>query len=365
MTLHDYWLMCPRGQLIKKDWSVFLDHRSRVSRCEESDSVHCSRCMCPPFGSIMRSKLNRMMSHPHSLVQALSALTSPIVTGKRERVRNMFGPVKATLQGVTYLSEEDMKKREHAVKKLIDDVSLFISPSEFLRDMFVNWGMPEDKIIHIENGTRVVPFNNYSGKGKLTERKDSIEVLKNITVGGKPITFGFVGSIRSHKGVHVILKAAEILYRQNVGNEFRVVIHGKIDENPSYSQYLKKKARGRDITFSGPFPESRKPEIYREMDVLVVPSLWFENSPVTIHEAFAAGVPVIASRSGGMKELVEHGMNGLLYPMGDAEGLAESMKKIIRAKGILEKFRSSIPPVKSMEEHCREILDIYGRILKK
>jgi glycosyltransferase involved in cell wall biosynthesis len=67
-------------------------------------------------------------------------------------------------------------------------------------------------------------------------------------------------------------------------------------------------------------------EGYREATFLVVPSRWFEGCPLVILEAMAAGIPVIASNIGGLPELVEHGVTGLLFEPGNAEELAEAMR---------------------------------------
>ena len=70
----------------------------------------------------------------------------------------------------------------------------------------------------------------------------------------------------------------------------------------------------------GAFDHEHAADVYAQIDVLVVPSLWLENSPLVIHEAFMAGIPVVGARIGGIADLVEDGRSGLLYdPTSPAE----------------------------------------------
>ncbi len=70
--------------------------------------------------------------------------------------------------------------------------------------------------------------------------------------------------------------------------------------------------------------------LYEQMDVRVVPSVWPENSPVTITEAMASGIPVISSDIGGISELVEHGVTGLLAPPRDPRALADLIERLLK-----------------------------------
>ena len=93
-----------------------------------------------------------------------------------------------------------------------------------------------------------------------------------------------------------------------------------------------------------------------------MPSLWYENSPLVIQEAFAAKVPVIASDLGALAEKVRHGLDGLLFPPGDAASLREVLRRLIEEPAILKCLRANIRPVKSMAEHAKEIEALYERL---
>jgi glycosyltransferase involved in cell wall biosynthesis len=102
-----------------------------------------------------------------------------------------------------------------------------------------------------------------------------------------------------------------------------------------------------------------------EIDVLVVPSIWHENSPLTIHEAFLAKTPVIASNIGGMAELIQDEVNGLLFKVGDVADLREKITMIVQHPDLISKLSANIGPVKTIEENAVEIEQIYGDLIAR
>ena len=100
-----------------------------------------------------------------------------------------------------------------------------------------------------------------------------------------------------------------------------------------------------------------------DLDVLVVPSTWYENAPGVIFEAFAAGMPVIATDLGGMSEFVKPGENGLLFALGDAQDLAGQLRTLIDDRDLLGRLRAGIEPVKTVGEYADELIDLYNSLL--
>ena len=125
----------------------------------------------------------------------------------------------------------------------------------------------------------------------------------------RPLRIGYVGTLVWHKGVHVLIDAVRGLpsgrLRAEDLRQSRVF--------PDYYRDLRARAAGLPVRFMGAFDRERVADVYAQIDVLVVPSLWLENSPLVIHEAFMAGVPVVGARIGGIADLVEDGRTGLLY----------------------------------------------------
>lgn len=104
-------------------------------------------------------------------------------------------------------------------------------------------------------------------------------------------------------------------------------------------------------------------DIMAEIDVLVVPSIWNENSPLTIHETFLSKTPIIATDIGGMAELVQDGINGLLFKTGSTRDLREKIERIIRHPDLIGGLSKNIRPVKTIEENAGEIERLYRELI--
>jgi glycosyltransferase involved in cell wall biosynthesis len=142
---------------------------------------------------------------------------------------------------------------------------------------------------------------------------------------GRPhLDVGYVGSISRHKGVHVLLEAMRRLDTRDV----RLHIHGSRASQPGYSEALVDGIDDPRVTFHGAFAPAELGRVLAGLDVLVVPSLWYENTPFSVLEALHAGVPVVASDLGGIAEIVVPGQSGMLFPAGDAAALAAVLARI-------------------------------------
>lgn len=138
------------------------------------------------------------------------------------------------------------------------------------------------------------------------------------------------------------------------------VPYGGFEDYPDLLQGL---ARNKQIRFMGGYRHGNIVDILAEIDVLVVPSIWYENSPLTIHEAFLAKTPVITSGIGGMAELVQDGVNGLLFRTGSVRDLRSKMETIIRQPDLIGRLSKDIGSVKTVEENAVEIEKIYHNVI--
>ena len=110
-------------------------------------------------------------------------------------------------------------------------------------------------------------------------------------------------------------------------------IYGDPEQFPDYGRAVEKLAKeganADKIQFLGTFPNAQLGEILSNIDILAVPSRWYENTPLVIQSAFATCTPVLATDLGGMSELVKHDRNGLVFRLNDARSLAEQLLRII------------------------------------
>jgi len=105
--------------------------------------------------------------------------------------------------------------------------------------------------------------------------------------------------------------------------------------------------------------------VYGGMDALVVPSLWLENSPLVIHEAFQCGVPVVGARLGGIAGLVEHERSGLLYEAYSPDALAAALLRLLAEPGLLSRLAAAVPAVKTIAEDARQWIARYRLAMER
>jgi glycosyltransferase involved in cell wall biosynthesis len=166
---------------------------------------------------------------------------------------------------------------------------------------------------------------------------------------------GYVGGIYPSKGVHVLVQAFAELEEEPV----ELHVHGHLDWFPEYVGALRRAAGESRVCFHGPFEPARLEEILSGLDLLVVPSVWYENMPITIHEAYRHGIPVIASDFGGMAEAVEHGRTGLTFPRGDARALAGAIRSLARDPGLYDRLARARPRVPTLTEVVDRLEALY------
>jgi glycosyltransferase involved in cell wall biosynthesis len=142
----------------------------------------------------------------------------------------------------------------------------------------------------------------------------------------------------------------------------KVSYHGNQKTDPQYFRALREMAPKEESHFAGPFPGGRAGEVLDKLDLVVVPSIWFENAPVVISEAFRAGVPVIASRMGGMQEMVTDGKDGRLFEPGDADDLARVLTDLAEDRLSLRRLSEGVTAPRSVADDARGLLELYSSV---
>ncbi|HKZ27199.1 MAG TPA: glycosyltransferase [Rubrobacteraceae bacterium] len=174
---------------------------------------------------------------------------------------------------------------------------------------------------------------------------------------------GFIGTLAPHKGCDILIRAFKSLPR---GLGATLTIYGNLERFESFVGKLRELAKGDErINFAGPFQREKVGRVLTELDTLVVPSRWYENQPGVILEAFAAGMPVVATDLGGISEFVKHEENGLLFERENVEDLARQLRRLGEEPGLLEKLRDGIGPVKTVKENVDELEELYGTLLAR
>jgi glycosyltransferase involved in cell wall biosynthesis len=218
----------------------------------------------------------------------------------------------------------------------LSDADVVLAPTEFAKQRAVEWGLPAEKI-------RVVPLGAVPGP---TRARPAASRRR----------FGYVGTLAPHKGVHVLLEAVKGL----PGHDWTLDIGGNPAVDPGYTARLRALAAGDPrVRFRGVIPTTEQERLWESLDLLVLPSLWWENSPLTVLEALAAGVPVVASRTGGVPELVPEAA-GLLVAPGDVGELRAALVGVLDGRLLASALEPL--PLKTCRQGAAELVELYSEL---
>lgn len=310
-TLHDYWLMCPRGQFMQ----MFPENSDELwAACDGQENRKCAeRCYSRYFGGA-----------PEELGEDIDYWTRWV------------------------------ERRMQHVQEMCDLIDIFIAPSRYLRDRYRDaFGLPDNKLVYLDYG-----FDRRRSAGRSRGRGDAF-------------TFGYIGTHIPAKGIHDLVRAFGL-----VKGDARLRIWGRPRGQDTAALQAMASGLSRDLAAQVEWmSEYRNQDITRDVfdkvDAIVVPSVWVENSPLVIHEAQQARVPVITANAGGMSEYVHHGVNGLLFEHRSPEALAREMQRFVDdpalairlgERGYLFSETGDIP---SIDAHVAEIESIYERALER
>ncbi len=174
---------------------------------------------------------------------------------------------------------------------------------------------------------------------------------------GDILTIGFIGTLAPHKGCHVLIEA----FKRLPPGKAHLKIYGNPADFPDYYAGLQQRAEGRaDIAFLGTFPNAEIGKVIAGVHVLVVPSLWYENTPLVVYSSLAAKRPVIASDFPGLSETITHDANGLIFAPGDFTALAAQLKRLLDEPALLGTLSGNCRPPKSTVTYVDELLELYA-----
>jgi glycosyltransferase involved in cell wall biosynthesis len=320
-TLNDYWLICHRGQL--------LDREGR--RCEAPAPGGCARCVGGPSAAPRRGLGPGATRAVRSIAPRLRAVAAAVL-GRR-------GGIGEDLEDPAVAARVLAVRTRH-MQTVTGRVTHFLAPSRTLHERFLRFGIEAARMTLQEQG---IDQRGFQGLERTR---------------GDRLRLGFLGSLMVSKAPHLLLEAAAGLPPGSAS----VHLYGAYTPyhgDDAYRARLEPLLGRPGVHHAGPIPHDQVPRALASLDVLVVPSVWIENAPFVIREAFAAGVPVVASNLGGMAELVRHGDSGLLFAPGDALDLRRALRRLLDEPGLLPRLRRGIPPVRTIEADAAWTRDLY------
>lgn len=246
----------------------------------------------------------------------------------------------------TATSSGDFLLREYFLKSYFEIIDHFISPSRFLKQRYVDWGIAAEKITVIENGQEPV----------------STVISRDLTDKEYKIRFGYFGQLNPYKGIDVLLNAFKLLPK-SVKKQVRLDIFGANLEiqTPEFIAKIKQLLTENKavVTSHGSYESNELPSLLNQVDCVIVPSIWWENSPMVIQEAFMYKRPVVCSNIGGMEEKVEDGVTGVHFLARKPESLKEKIIALCNDRNLLMQMAQNIKSPLSIQECAKEHLELY------
>ena len=267
------------------------------------------------------------------------------------------------------ISPQALFLRKRYIQSHFDLVDLFLAPSRFLLERYVDWGIPRDRIRFEEYGRLDPP--------PLVELDED-----------RPRTnLGYFGQFTTFKGADVVLRAMKILLQEDQEQRGRRYIRRRNLNDPSAKgnihlwmhganldlqpeTYQKEfaallEATRENVTMIGRYEHKDLARVIAPIDWIIVPSIWWENSPLVIQEAFQYKRPVICSDIGGMAEKVTDGVNGLHFRVGNPHDLAAVTRRATSTPGLWDSLRAGVPEIYRMTDHVDALTEIYHSLLQR
>lgn len=313
-TPTDFWSVCPTCQLLLHDGKMCLGPRRQGGNCIK----HVA-------------SLNHWRSNSYLAKYLPSVVVDWVARFAKSNLALKF-PFRPDIAALS-------RRLTFNISRL-NALNGIVSPTQLMTKVLTHNGVDKRLIIQSNYGLDVSGFENN------VRRFDH----------GKPLVIGYIGTLAPHKGCHVLIKAFDRLEKSRC----KLKIYGNLTDFPDYVSELKELSNGnKEVEFLGTFPNGQIAKILNGVDVLVVPSVWYENTPLVVYSALAAKCPVVASDFPGLSETVHDGLNGLTFEPRNADALANCLSRLICEPGLVQTLSANCQKPKTISEYVEELLNVY------
>ena len=306
-TVTDFWLCCPTYQLIKNDNSLCCGPKPHT----------CFSCLLDLY------------------VQGM--IRVPI----HVKIARAYPRLAGFLHPKARDCQNTLVQRIKRHQSLLEEFDAVFWSNNFTRDVFRENGL-------MSNNEYIIPF-------PIPERAKKVFDLEPVSSEGS-LKVVFIGTLRHTKGPQILLNACRI-----IGNKqsIEVFIWGATDDS-NFQKELNRIAEGIDwVYFRGTFPQEMLPDVLKESHVVIIPSIWYENTPLTALSALAARRVLIVSDLGGLSGMVKDGVTGFTFPPGNAKALAQILVNLAQNRDLVCKISSVVERPNRIVDYVDQIVQVY------
>jgi len=318
MTPTDFWLICPTNQLRLADNSL---------------------CNGPNFNALNCLKHVVELSQPPEIQKQVQELPDWLI------ILIIWGCKTNTVAKKWFYGYyvRALTNRPKFMKNRMNKIDRVLVPTHLMQNILQKNGLNPKRISFVPYGLDTDNIQRHTNKGSLNQ-----------------LRVGFIGTLYEHKGVHLLIEAV-CKYLPDAAIELK--IYGNLHDFPNYVEKLYEIAKDDPrVSFYGTFPNNEISKVFSELDVLVVPSIWYENTPLVVYSAQAAGCPVIGSNVGGISEIIQNKINGILFERGNTAELAKSIRLLYEDRILLNQLAQRLSPPKSIQQYVDDLEKTYSEL---
>ena len=324
-TLTDFFGICFNAKLDREDGALCHGPNEK--------STNCLRCYLQKADIFPKQQMLNNHFMKNGFITYLASRALPYLAKAPWGNKNY---IVDQIRGVT--------ERVDLLRRLYDTYRYMIAPTDFLYEAYITNRFYPEKLKKINFGVNLELVKGYQ-----TPRK----------MNGAMIRFGFIGQLSAHKGIDLLINA----YLRIKSDNISLSIYGSPDQDTYMDELLRLSSGVNHIKFCGTFPREELPARLSEFDVLVIPSRWYENSPLVLLYAFATRTPVIVTDVKGMSEFVKDGFNGYTFKKNSVEHLTTIMQKIVDDPSSIERLSQNAVYTKDVSDHAEDVFELYKAAL--
>jgi glycosyltransferase involved in cell wall biosynthesis len=320
-SYHTPTVSCQRGTLLRFGTEI----------CDGTLDVHrCAQCTLHGLG--------------------LDKFSSTLAASLPQSVGRLIGRFDVSGAAWTALRMNELIGLRHdAVRGLLAEVNHCVALCQWVKDLLLHIGVPDHKVTVSRQGL-CHPVSNGNS--------DQEEAIKSHR---STVRMAFLGRLDPVKGVHILVRALRATTSANLRLDIFGISQGR--RNEEYAHNLKVEAAGDDrITFHAPIPGGQVIPTLRTYDAVAIPSQCMETGPMVVLDAFAARIPVIGSRLGGIAELLQHDVNGLLVEPTSVAAWAEALRSFSESTKLRARLRTGVCMPRTMTTAADEIEAVYATV---